>query len=44
MLGNIAIRTQELLEWDTTSFRLTRGSARASSLLTPQYRHPWAAS
>ncbi|AXC14157.1 Myo-inositol 2-dehydrogenase [Acidisarcina polymorpha] len=44
MLGNIAIRTQELLEWDPESFRLTQGSERASSLLMPQYRAPWAAS
>jgi predicted dehydrogenase len=44
MLGNIAIRTQELLEWDTANFRLTRGSERATSLLTPQYRAPWSAS
>ena len=41
MLGNIAIRTQELLEWDTAAFRLTRGSERAASLLTPHYRPPW---
>ena len=44
MLGNIAIRTQELLEWDTAGFRLTRGSERASALLTPRFRPPWAAS
>jgi len=43
MLGNIAIRTQELLEWDTAAFRLTRGSDRATSLLTPHYRPPWSA-
>ena len=41
MLGNIAIRTQELLEWDTQAFRLTRGSARAAGLLKPNYRAPW---
>jgi hypothetical protein len=41
MLGNIAIRTQELLEWDSAGFRLTRGSEQAASLLTPQYRAPW---
>ncbi len=41
MLGNVAIRTQELLEWDSSEFRLTRGSARATALLTPQYRSPW---
>jgi hypothetical protein len=44
MLGNIAIRTQELLQWDTKAFHLTRGSERASALLTPQYRPPWSAS
>jgi hypothetical protein len=44
MLGNIAIRTQELLQWDTAAFRLTRGSARATSLLTPEYRSPWSES
>jgi hypothetical protein len=44
MLGNIAIRTQEPLEWDTAGFRLTLGSARATALLTPQYRAPWSAS
>jgi predicted dehydrogenase len=43
MLGNIAIRTQELLEWDTANFRLTRGSHQASSLLKPHYRAPWSA-
>jgi predicted dehydrogenase len=41
MLGNIAIRTQELLQWDTEGFRLIRGSERASSLLKPHYRAPW---
>jgi predicted dehydrogenase len=44
MLGNIAIRTQELLEWDTAAFRLNRGSTRATELITPQYRSPWSAS
>jgi predicted dehydrogenase len=41
MLGNIAIRTQELLEWDTAGLRLQRGSAHATSLLKPEYRAPW---
>jgi predicted dehydrogenase len=44
MLGNVAIRTQELLEWDSAAFRLTRGSARATALLKPQHRSPWSAS
>ena len=42
MLGNVAIRTQELLEWDAAAFALKRGSARATALLTPVYRAPWA--
>ncbi len=41
MLGNIAIRTQELLEWDAAAFRLTRGSERANALLKPTMREPW---
>jgi hypothetical protein len=44
MLGNVAIRTQEALEWDAANFRLTRGSDKASGLLMPQYRAPWSAS
>ena len=44
MLGNISIRTQELLEWDSTNFRLTQGSTRAAALITPEYRSPWAVS
>jgi predicted dehydrogenase len=30
MLGNVAIRSQELLEWDAAGSRLTRGSERAA--------------
>lgn len=41
MLGNIAIRTQEALEWDIEAFRLKRGTAAAAALLTPRYRAPW---
>jgi hypothetical protein len=41
MLGNIAIRTQELLEWDAAASRLTRGSERANALLKPAMREPW---
>lgn len=44
MLGNIAVRTRELLQWDTESFRLIRGSKRASALLMPHYRDPWSVS
>lgn len=41
MLGNIAIRGREALEWDAAAFRLTRGSDRAQSLLMPHYRAAW---
>ena len=41
MLGNIAIRTQESLEWDSAGYRLTRGSERATALLKPSFRAPW---
>ena len=44
MLGNIAIRTQELLQWDTDAFRLTRGSDKAQHLLKPHIRKPWSIS
>lgn len=43
MLGNIAVRTQQVLEWDAAEFRLTRGSSAAQALLKPTYREPWAA-
>jgi hypothetical protein len=43
VIANVAIRTQELLEWDPSGFRLTRGSDRAAALLMPQYRPPWSA-
>ncbi len=41
MLGCIAIRTGELLEWDAAAGRLTQGSARATALLDPPYRAPF---
>ncbi len=44
MLGNVSIRTQEMLEWDAAGARLTRGSDKAIALLKPVYREPWSAS
>ncbi len=44
MLGNVAIRSQELLEYDSANMRLTKGSERATSLLKPVYRQPWSLS
>jgi predicted dehydrogenase len=41
MLGNIAIRTQELLEWDAAAMSFRRGSDHATKLLRPAFRDPW---
>jgi predicted dehydrogenase len=41
MLGCIAVRTHEVLEWDAENFRFTRGSDRAAALLKPRHRSPW---
>ena len=41
MLGCIAVRTHEVLEWDAANFKLTRGSDQATALLKPQSRSPF---
>ena len=41
MLGCIATRTRELLEWDSESAQFTRGSTEATALLKPEFRQPW---
>lgn len=41
MLGCIAVRTREVLQWDAASATLTRGSDAAKVLLKPAYRAPW---
>jgi predicted dehydrogenase len=41
LLGCIAVRTHEVLEWDAQNLGLTRGSDRATALLQPQHRSPW---
>jgi predicted dehydrogenase len=43
MLGNIAIRAQEALDWDTTRFQFKHGSESAQALVMPPYRAPWSA-
>jgi hypothetical protein len=43
LLGNVAIRAQETLLWDSEGFRLTTGSERATQLLKPEFRAPWSA-
>jgi hypothetical protein len=41
LLGCIAVRTHELLQWDAASFSLVGASDQASRLLKPQFRAPW---
>ncbi len=41
LLGNVALRSKERLEWDVAGQRLTKGSAAAQKLLDREYRAPW---
>jgi predicted dehydrogenase len=41
LLGNVALRSKERLEWDVASQRLTRGGPAAQKLLSREYRAPW---
>ena len=41
LLGNIAYRTQERLVWDVENQRFLQGGAKASQLLSREYRAPW---
>ena len=41
VLGNVALRSKEHLEWDTASEKLTKGGPTAQKLLGRDYRAPW---
>ena len=41
LLGNVALRSKERLEWDVASQRLIKGSPAAQKLLGREYRPPW---
>jgi predicted dehydrogenase len=41
VLGNVALRSKERLEWDVAGQRLTKGSPAAQKLLSREYRAPW---
>ena len=41
LLGNVALRTKEHIEWDVANQKLTKGSAAAQKLLGREYRAPW---
>lgn len=41
LLGNVALRSKERIEWDVATQRMTRGSQAAQELLSREYRPPW---
>jgi len=41
LLGNVALRSKERLEWDAAGQRLTKGGPAAQKLLSREYRAPW---
>ena len=41
LLGNIALRTGEKLQWDGEAEKLKNGSAQATAMLRRDYRGPW---
>jgi predicted dehydrogenase len=41
LLGNVALRSKERLEWDVPNQRLTKGGPAAQKLLNREYREPW---
>ena len=41
LLGNVALRSQERLEWDVANQRLTKGGPAAQKLIGREYRAPW---
>ena len=41
LLGNVALRSKERLEWDVTRQCLVKGGAPAQKLLSREYRAPW---
>jgi hypothetical protein len=40
LLGTLAARTAQLLEWDTTNLRITN-QAQANQYVNPPYRTGW---
>jgi predicted dehydrogenase len=41
LLGTVALRSKERIEWDVATQRMTRGSQAAQKLLSRAYRPPW---
>jgi len=41
LLGNVALRSKERIEWDVANERLIKGGPAAQKLLSREYRAPW---
>jgi predicted dehydrogenase len=41
LLGNVALRSKERIEWDVANQRLSKGGPAAQKLLSREYRPPW---
>jgi hypothetical protein len=41
VLGNVALRSKERLEWDVANQTLLKGGPAAQKLLGREYREPW---
>ncbi|MFB3923959.1 MAG: Gfo/Idh/MocA family protein [Terriglobia bacterium] len=41
LLGNVALRSKERIEWDVANQKLIKGSSAAQKLLDREYRAPW---
>lgn len=41
LLGNVALRSKQRLEWDVENQQLKSGGPEAERLLTRHYRAPW---
>jgi hypothetical protein len=41
LLGNVAFRSRERIEWDVENQKLVSGGSRAQQLVTRNYRAPW---
>jgi hypothetical protein len=41
LLGNVALRGKERVEWDAANQKLIKGGPAAQKLLSREYRAPW---
>jgi hypothetical protein len=41
LLGALALRTDQLLEWDSKAMRVTNQGSEVNTLVNPPYREGW---